>query len=92
MVELFHDGGWAMYPLLILLIIGVGVAAERLFNLSRSSIDAANFFTGPRRGTQKRGTRRRGRALLEYARSGCLGYPRWAPALGARHRPRRESH
>ena len=45
MVDLFHDGGWAMYPLLVLLIIGVGVAAERLYNLSRSSIDAANFFT-----------------------------------------------
>ena len=45
MVELFQDGGWAMWPLLILLIIGVAVAIERLFNLSRSSIDAANFFT-----------------------------------------------
>ena len=33
-----------MWPLLILLIIGVAVAIERLFNLSRSSIDAANFF------------------------------------------------
>ncbi|MCE2447073.1 MAG: MotA/TolQ/ExbB proton channel family protein [Candidatus Latescibacteria bacterium] len=44
MVELFQDGGWAMWPLLILLIIGVAVAIERLFNLSRSSIDAANFF------------------------------------------------
>lgn len=44
MVELFHDGGWAMYPLLFLLIIGVAVAIERLFNLSRSSIDATSFF------------------------------------------------
>ena len=44
MVELFQDGGWAMWPLLILLIIGVAVAIERLFNLSRSSIDAADFF------------------------------------------------
>ena len=45
MVELFYDGGWAMYPLLLLLIIGVAVAIERVYNLSRSSIDAASFFT-----------------------------------------------
>ncbi len=46
MLDLFHDGGWAMYPLLVLLIVGVGVAIERLYNLSRSSIDAESFFKG----------------------------------------------
>jgi|TARA_Y100000758_G_scaffold297420_1_gene257344 biopolymer transport protein ExbB len=44
MVELFNDGGWAMYPLLILLILGIGVAIERLHNLSRAAIDAEGFF------------------------------------------------
>ena len=44
MVELFNDGGWAMYPLLILLILGIGVAIERLYNLSRAAIDAEVFF------------------------------------------------
>ena len=44
MVELFNDGGWAMYPLLILLILGIGVAIERLYNLSRAAIDAESFF------------------------------------------------
>ncbi|SVD10843.1 uncharacterized protein METZ01_LOCUS363697, partial [marine metagenome] len=44
MVELFNDGGWAMYPLLILLILGIGVAIERLHNLSRAAIDAEDFF------------------------------------------------
>ena len=44
MVELFNDGGWAMYPLLILLILGIGVAIERLYNLSRAAIDAEGFF------------------------------------------------
>mgnify|MGYP001449864873 CR=1 FL=1 len=44
MVELFNDGGWAMYPLLILLILGIGVAIERLHNLSRAAIDAESFF------------------------------------------------
>ncbi len=45
MVDLFNDGGWAMYPLLILLIMGIGVAIERLYNLSRAAIDAEVFFT-----------------------------------------------
>ena len=44
MVELFNDGGWAMYPLLVLLILGIGVAIERLHNLSRAAIDAEGFF------------------------------------------------
>jgi biopolymer transport protein ExbB len=44
MVQLFQDGGWAMWPLLFLLIVGVGVAIERLYNLSRAAIDAEDFF------------------------------------------------
>ena len=92
MVELFQDGGWAMWPLLILLIIGVAVAIERLFNLSRSSIDAANFFANLEEALGSGGARRSGRALLTDARSSCFSYPRRAPASGPRHRPRRESH
>jgi len=38
MLELFHDGGFFMYPILALLIIGVAIALERLYTLSRSSI------------------------------------------------------
>ena len=44
MVQLFQDGGWAMYPLLLLLIIGIAVAIERLYNLSRAAINAEDFF------------------------------------------------
>ena len=33
-----------MYPLLILLILGIGVAIERRYNLSRAAIDAEGFF------------------------------------------------
>ena len=44
MVKLFADGGWAMWPLLVLLIIGIAVAIERLITLSRASIDAEEFF------------------------------------------------
>lgn len=38
MLELFHDGGFFMYPILALMIIGVAIALERLYTLSRSSI------------------------------------------------------
>ena len=44
LLELFDKGGWAMWPLLLLLIFGVGVAIERLINLSRATIDASRFF------------------------------------------------
>jgi len=42
--ELFQDGGWAMWPLLLLLIIGIGFSIERLYTLSRAAIDAEDFF------------------------------------------------
>ncbi len=42
--ELFQDGGWAMYPLVVLLVLGIAIAIERLVNLSRAGIDANAFF------------------------------------------------
>ena len=44
MYDLFINGGWAMYPLAFLLILGIGFAIERLINLSRAAIDAEKFF------------------------------------------------
>ena len=44
MWELFKDGGWAMYPLVVLLVLGIAIAIERLINLSRAGIDANAFF------------------------------------------------
>ena len=44
MEKLFIDGGWAMWPLLVLLVLGVAVAIERLITLSRAGIDAELFF------------------------------------------------
>ena len=44
MVQLFNDGGWAMWPLAFLLVFGVAIALERLYNLSRAAIDAESFF------------------------------------------------
>jgi biopolymer transport protein ExbB len=43
MWELFQDGGWAMYPLVVLLVLGIAIAIERLINLSRAGIDANAF-------------------------------------------------
>ena len=44
MWELFQDGGWAMYPLVVLLVLGIAITIERLINLSRAGIDANAFF------------------------------------------------
>ncbi len=45
MLELIQDGGWAMYPLIVLLVLGIAIALERLYNLGRAAIDADVFFT-----------------------------------------------
>lgn len=44
MLQLFTDGGWAMWPLAFLLILGVAISFERLVTLSRAAIDAKGFF------------------------------------------------
>jgi len=44
MLQLFNDGGWAMWPLAFLLALGVAIALERLITLSRAAIDAKGFF------------------------------------------------
>ena len=44
MVDLFNDGGWAMWPIVFLLVFGVAIALERLYTLSQAAIDAAGFF------------------------------------------------
>ena len=45
MLELIRDGGWAMYPLIVLLVLGIAIAIERFYNLSRAAIDADRFFS-----------------------------------------------
>jgi biopolymer transport protein ExbB len=44
MVQLFNDGGWAMWPIAFLLVFGIAIALERLYTLSQAAIDAAGFF------------------------------------------------
>ena len=44
MAELFQKGGPFMWPLLFALILGIAVALERLWTLSRASINTRKFF------------------------------------------------
>jgi len=43
MVEMFQNGGDFMWPILILLIIGVGFSFERLWTLTRASVNTRKF-------------------------------------------------
>ena len=44
MWDLFQDGGWAMYPLVVLLVLGIAISIERMITLTRAGIDANSFF------------------------------------------------
>lgn len=43
MLELFHKGGGFMYPILILLIVGIAISLWKLFTLLRSSVNTRKF-------------------------------------------------
>jgi len=43
MVQMFNDGGAFMWPILILLIIGVAISLERLWTLTRAGINTKKF-------------------------------------------------
>jgi biopolymer transport protein ExbB len=55
MLELFHDGGFFMYPILALLIVGVAIALERLYTLSRSSISNTKLLLRIRKSLEEGG-------------------------------------
>lgn len=42
-LDMFNDGGWAMWPILGLLVFGIGVSLERLYTLSRASVNTRKF-------------------------------------------------
>jgi biopolymer transport protein ExbB len=46
LVELFNDGGAFMWPILALLIIGLGFSIERIFTLTRASVNTRKFLAG----------------------------------------------
>ena len=43
MIELFIDGGGMMWPILFFLILGLAISIERLWHLSRASVNTRNF-------------------------------------------------
>ena len=67
MLDLFRDGGWAMYPITVLLILGVTIAIERVYNLSRAAIDANEFF-GRLEEARKQGGRQQAAELCSETR------------------------
>jgi biopolymer transport protein ExbB len=45
MLEHFTEGGWGMYPILILLIITVGITLDRFFYISKSKVDTEKLMS-----------------------------------------------
>ncbi len=43
MVQMFNDGGAFMWPILILLILGIAISLERLWTLTRAGINTRKF-------------------------------------------------
>jgi len=44
LIDLFNQGGGFMWPILILLVIGLMICIERFFTLTRASVNTKNFF------------------------------------------------
>ena len=49
MVDLFIQGGNFMWPILVLLVVGLGFAFERLWTLTRASINTRKFLANERK-------------------------------------------
>ena len=45
LLELFNKGGFMMWPILILLVFGIAISLERLWTLSRASVNTRKFLT-----------------------------------------------
>ncbi len=45
LMEMFNDGGWAMWPILALLVFGIAISIERMWTLSRASVNTRKFLT-----------------------------------------------
>lgn len=45
MVQMFNDGGGFMWPILILLVLGLMISLERLWTLTRASVNTRKFLT-----------------------------------------------
>ena len=45
MVELFLEGGPFMWPILLLLLAGLGLVGERFYSLNQSQVDSDGFMS-----------------------------------------------
>jgi biopolymer transport protein ExbB len=45
MVQMFNDGGGFMWPILFLLVLGLMISLERLWTLTRASVNTRKFLT-----------------------------------------------
>jgi len=55
MLELFHKGGFFMYPILALLIIGLAISLERIYTLTRSSVSTKKLLARVRKALEEGG-------------------------------------
>ena len=55
LLDMFGKGGPFMWPLLVMLFFGIAVSLERLWTLTRASINAKQFFAEVQESLKKRG-------------------------------------
>lgn len=54
-LQLFNDGGWAMWPILVLLVFGIAISVERMWTLSRASLNTRKFLAEIKKALQEGG-------------------------------------
>ena len=58
MVELFLEGGPFMWPILLLLIAGLGLVGERFYSLNQSQVDSDGFMDSLRGALKSGGSKK----------------------------------
>ena len=58
MVELFLEGGPFMWPILLLLLAGLGLVGERFYSLNQSQVDSDGFMDSLRGALKSGGSKK----------------------------------
>ena len=58
MVELFLEGGPFMWPILLLLLAGLGLVGERAYSLNQSKVDSDGFMNSLRGALKSGGSKK----------------------------------
>lgn len=80
MVHYFNQGGVFMWPILILLIIGIMISIERFISLTRASVNTRKFLAKVKEALARWCRRSAGR-LFQHTRSCCLYFSRWSASF-----------